>query len=528
MSTGTQTWSPRPSYFELTGDDLIDAMTTGYKWSYQSDYHVLYFSVSSGFNGEYWTNPAAVRDGVAAILNSFGEFANLRFNFNNFYPNPSAAAELSDINISLDGAGLAFNSSSVWARAFFPAPTYENSPYSGAAGDVFVNLNSQAVSLPSYGPGSQGWFLFMHELGHSLGLKHPHDDGGTGRPTFSAVGEAALDKDWFTIMSYNDDAQWNLFNWDPATPMAGDVIALQYLYGKNMNTKSGDTTIAIAENGTYRSIWDASGVDTIDLSTAHSGWVVLMPNSAISSLVDSKVGAAGLLSEFDSDTPTEVVWLIGDYENLTGSRYGDLLTGNLFNNRIKGSGGNDSVDGGDGCDLCVFTGARSQYQLNVQAGTVADTQANRDGTDTLSNVERLKFSDINLAFDTDKGQTAGSAYRIYKAAFDRAPDAGGLGFWIDAMDDGALLLSVATGFISSPEFQKLYGANVSDRDYVTKLYNNVLDRNPDQGGYDFWLGALANGATREDILVNFSESKENIANVANLIANGIQYQEWVG
>ena len=63
---------------------------------------------------------------------------------------------------------------------------------------------------------------------------------------------------------------------------------------------------------------------------------------------------------------------------------------------------------------------------------------------------------------------------------------------------------------------------------MTKLYNNVLDRNPDQAGFDFWLGALANGATREDILVNFSESKENIANVADLIANGIQYQEWVG
>lgn len=271
MSTRSQSWSPHPAYFGLTGDDLIDAMTTGYKWSYQTDYHVLYFSVSNGFNGEYWTNPVAVRDGVSAILNSFGEFANLRFNFNNFYSNPAAAAELSDINISLDGSGLAFNSSSVWARAFFPAPIYENSPYAGAAGDVFVNLNSQAVSLPSYASGSQGWFLFMHELGHALGLKHPHDDGGTGRPTYNDVGEAALDKDWFTIMSYNDDAQWNFFNWDPATPMAGDVIALQYLYGKNMETNAGNSIISIAENGTYRSIWDASGVDTINLSSAKAG-----------------------------------------------------------------------------------------------------------------------------------------------------------------------------------------------------------------------------------------------------------------
>ena len=56
----------------------------------------------------------------------------------------------------------------------------------------------------------------------------------------------------------------------------------------------------------------------------------------------------------------------------------------------------------------------------------------------------------------------------------------------------------------------------------------MLDRIPDQGGYDFWLGAMGRGATRADILVSFSESPENIANVADLIANGIQYQEWVG
>jgi hypothetical protein len=60
------------------------------------------------------------------------------------------------------------------------------------------------------------------------------------------------------------------------------------------------------------------------------------------------------------------------------------------------------------------------------------------------------------------------------------------------------------------------------------LYNNVLDRDPDQGGYDFWLNALSNGASRETLLIDFSESKENIANVAQLVVNGIQYQEYTG
>lgn len=187
--------------------------------------------------------------------------------------------------------------------------------------------------------------------------------------------------------------------------------------------------------------------------------------------------------------------------------------------------GNHFVDGNEGIDTAEFFNPLSYCTVSKNNDTIEVTNW-IDGTVTLQNVERLHFSDTNVALDITG--TAGQAYRIYKAAFDRAPDAGGLGFWINAMDHGSSLTGVAGGFIASPEFQKLYGANVSDRDYVSKLYNNVLDRNPDQGGYDFWLGALANGASREDILVNFSESKENIANVADLIANGIQYQEWVG
>lgn len=205
-----------------------------------------------------------------------------------------------------------------------------------------------------------------------------------------------------------------------------------------------------------------------------------------------------------------------------------------FQSSIQGTSANDniwvytgthSIDGGVGTDTLDLKVAKFVDSKISPSGGSYNINWNH-GSDQISNVERIQFEDTNVALDISG--TAGEAYRIYKAAFDRAPDTGGLGFWISAMDHGSSLTSVAAGFIASPEFQKLYGANVSDRDYVTKLYNNVLDRNPDQGGYDFWLGALANGATRQDILVNFSESKENIANVADLIANGIQYQEWLG
>lgn len=514
-------------YFSKTGDSIIDGTTSGYKWILGTS-RTVDFAVANGFKSEYWNDIYGVGKFLGAALNTFSDYADIKFNSAGYFLNPTAAFNGgSDITLSMDGSGALFQSNNVWAMGFFPSSGY-NSIYNGAPGDVFLNVNSEANYLPSYEPGSQGWFLLMHELGHTLGLKHPHDDGTTGRPTFSNLGMGSLDIDLATIMSYNDDGGWNQFVWDPATPMILDVYALQYLYGKNLQTNAGNSVLKLSTDSFYKTIWDASGEDTIDGSLCTSGWTIFMPNQSLSTLVDTKAGYALPNADVNANTPSNLTWLAGDYEHVIGTNFADTIVGNLFNNRIKGSGGNDLIDGGAGSDLAVFTGARSQYLLNVQTGVVTDTQANRDGSDTLSNVERLKFSDINLAFDSSAGQIAGEAYRIYKAAFDRAPDAGGLGFWINAMDDGASLLSVAAGFISSPEFQKLYGANVSDRDYVTKLYNNVLDRNPDQGGYDFWLGALNNGVTREDILVNFSESKENIANVAELIAGGIQYQEWLG
>ena len=56
----------------------------------------------------------------------------------------------------------------------------------------------------------------------------------------------------------------------------------------------------------------------------------------------------------------------------------------------------------------------------------------QDGEDTLVSVERLVFSDVTVALDLDG--VGGQAYRIYKAAFDREPDSGGLGYWIAQME----------------------------------------------------------------------------------------------
>lgn len=207
------------------------------------------------------------------------------------------------------------------------------------------------------------------------------------------------------------------------------------------------------------------------------------------------------------------------------SQLADVVTAFAGNDLLVGFGGNDQLYGGSGLDTAGYQGISSDYVIS--RGLVKDLVQGRDGVDALFDIERLSFSDGNIALDTGLGETAGAAYRLYKAAFDRTPDQSGLSYWIKQLDNGATLGSVARGFLQSPEFQSLYGASASDRDFVAKLYNNVLDRMPDQGGYDYWLGQMQQGMSREAVLINFSESQENIANVSDIVAHGIPYQEWL-
>jgi hypothetical protein len=243
------------------------------------------------------------------------------------------------------------------------------------------------------------------------------------------------------------------------------------------------------------------------------------------SIADHQLMTAG-------SAPQSLRWFYGDYENALGGAGNDLITGNALANAITGSGGNDTIDGGGGIDRAIYSGAAAGYSITItsSSSTATDKTANRDGTDTLTNVERLQFTDTMLALDTGKDQTAGSGYMLYKAAFNRTPDAGGLGYWINQMDKGMSYSTVAQNFVNSTEFKTAFGGNnPTVSTLVTKLYNNVLNRTPDSGGLAFWQNKLSNeGWTTADVLGYFSTSAENVTNVTPLIANGIAYQQFVG
>ena len=210
----------------------------------------------------------------------------------------------------MDGAGWFFPNNNIWALGFFPNTFYDTYYYDGVGGDIYANINSLANTLPSYEVGSPGYFLLLHELGHALGLKHTFDDGGTGGPTLDDLNLGDFDKDWFSIMSYSDDFNFNLINFDPATPMLLDVLGLQALYGKNETTNTGNDVYVLDETITfYYTVWDAAGTDRVDASASGKGWYIELPDTILSTIVAEPFGFALPLADLDLASPTALFGL---------------------------------------------------------------------------------------------------------------------------------------------------------------------------------------------------------------------------
>lgn len=114
-----------------------------------------------------------------------------------------------------------------------------------------------------------------------------------------------------------------------------------------------------------------------------------------------------------------------------------------------------------------------------------------------------------LRRSTDGTGTVDPTVRLYRAFLQRTPDAGGLRFWVGRKRSGAWTLNrIADHFSSSSEFLRKYGT-LTNRQFVTRIYTDVLGRTADAGGVDYWTRQLdLRRKTRGQVMVGFSESSE--------------------
>ncbi len=176
-----------------------------------------------------------------------------------------------------------------------------------------------------------------------------------------------------------------------------------------------------------------------------------------------------------------------------------------------------TVQPGDNTSDLQVTGLNlpSGATIHDASGNAFSTAVTADlGIEVVTTVTNLQSSEDHLV------------YLLYQAAYDRIPDYAGFEYWAgqaDALQLSALRL--ADIFMAAPEFTAKFGANSSNDAFVTELYANVLGRAPDAAGLAYWEGQVNAGTPRDQLLVAFATSTENLALTAPHTANG--YWVWV-
>ena len=305
-----------------------------------------------------WADVEGYQDLIGDALEEYSKVADLNFQYFGHYSSVSAA-DTSGANFIFKMSDLGdWNSAGQMtvAQAFFPSNYHGDTyyPYFNfimAGPDNTLEFNKWA--LPSFSTESM-YQTILHEIGHSLGLKHPFN-AGYANPNSSAKGE--YDNTW-TIMSYTDASSANPFGAPhyASTPMSLDVLALEYIYGRaDLRDFEGDTEHAVISSNSYQTMVDYSGINTINFSTAAQGWTIFA----------SDPSSAGYAIEQEQVFPNaQLIELLGTFYNITGSTYDDTIFGSTVQNIIlegEGNdvivtfGGGDIIDGGAGADTLIFT-----------------------------------------------------------------------------------------------------------------------------------------------------------------------------
>jgi serralysin len=206
---------------------------------------------------------------------------------------------------------------------------------------------------------------------------------------------------------------------------------------------------------------------------------------------------------------------------LSGGADTDYLYGEEGNDTLDGGIGSDYLYGGAGIDTAVWHLPRASYKAISLGSSTSNYVYDGSYYDYCydNSIEYYKFTDGTLT--ANNTGTAAQVYRLYGAALGRTPDNSGLKNWVSAIEAGALTLKQAvSGFTNSTEFLNRYG-NPDDRTFVTLLYKNVLGRAPDAGGLTNWTNALAAGMSRADAVLGFSESIEDMEKSKATIEKGL-------
>jgi len=375
-------------------------------------------------------------------------------------------------------------------------------------GDVWLNRNI-SWTADDWATGQDGYVTLLHEIGHALGLKHPFD----GTSTLSA----SLDNESHTVMSYSQAPNSTLiavsgnqysYSWvtshlRPSTLMPMDIEALQYLYGANTSTRTGNDVYRWSLNAELlETIWDSAGTDTIDCANQTLTCIIDLRAENYSSIAlrqtdaEKRVGL-DLPIWFFGSLPTDIYngsnnlaiakgvvieKALGGSGNdqLIGNDASNTLVGGAGNDSLTGGLGNDSLDGGSGVDTMTGGDGNDYYYLRDAGDSISETNAaTSGGADTIycylasytlgNNVENGRIMSAGTA-----NLTGNMLNNFLYAGQGNNAIAGGDGidtvsFYYGATGTTGVTASLVTGQATGSgsdtltSIERLYGSNNADR-----------------------------------------------------------------
>jgi Ca2+-binding RTX toxin-like protein len=366
---------------ENTGNDTINALTYGELGSY-GRFQSWSTMPGQGATITYSFSDAAPDYASANEKNSFQSFTEhqktlARAAFDEW----EAVANITFVEVSDDGdggqmrLGRSAQAEGVLGYSYTPPAGGRDHPLNGdSAGDVYVNANNASVTYAAVG--SFGYWVYVHEIGHSIGLKHPGDYNNN--PKDGPFLPDDEDHTGNTIMSYNNT--YSDYNVGPY-----DALAAQYLYGMDDpagktlgNLRYGDDTDEVI-SGTFTDanvLWGLGGNDTLNGNVGN----------------DSIMAGSG-------------------HDAVNAGDGDDLVSGNDGNDTIYGGNGADRLEGGAGADLIygqVSEGDFALYWESTAGVTINLETGFADGGhatgDTLSGIEDLEGSDHGDHLTGDSGR----------------------------------------------------------------------------------------------------------------------------
>jgi serralysin len=329
------------------------------------------------------------KDAILEELDGVASFTNITF---------VEVSDISTVNIifrisSADGNSASMPPSSVAEDGAFRSVAYSentNLRYLNPDRETNYERFTEVDTDYKHDFARSKWFI-VHELGHALGLYHPFSTENAPAP-FPLTYDDAIKAN--SVMAYRN-ARVSQETYEASNFRIYDIVALQNLYGKNVNKNTGDTLYEYDDTYDFhQSIIDTDGEDTISVA-----------NSARNNVIDLRGG------KFSSIAPHFVGWHNWDLPEHLGRSHNSLSldVDSVIENATGGSGDDTLVansvanmlDGGDGVDTVMFAGNKADYTVEViNAYTVVVASvANSEDIDNLVDFEFIQFADETITIN---------------------------------------------------------------------------------------------------------------------------------